>query len=406
MARHTTPDGTDDFDIQSIAGFKGYVSASDPTNTDPHYMVRGSQNVYKKISGTIANRPGRKLYDATSDSTQAKCNTGYVWSTSLGQELPLRVANSKLQFYSTISGTGTWYDLLTGLTKTRFVFDYWWDNTDKKSKLLAVNGTGGTIYDWAGGVALFSSYAGGVITLDRNAATAGFATAGSVTIGGISYTYTGISGSTLTGTSDATAAVAGTTAYSAIKTVTSLTSGPSSTYSCDFIRVITNQLYVGSYSSQLLYISKNTNYADFSFSIPRLSGEGDTVLLDGVGKGIGAIQGQAHVFYGRSWLLKIYFEQLTVGSVLSEITKTEKIPLGQLISAQGHEFITALGDNLLYLDQANQLRSFGNFRNLYVAKSVLLSQQVQEELAQEDFTGGSIRVVADRRGDVLSLIHI
>lgn len=401
MTSRTTPDsGTDDFDISSVSSFIGYASSVDPTNSSDKILVRGSQNVYKKISGTIANRPGRKMYDVA-DATIAKCNTGYVWNTSFGVQIPIRCANSKLSFYSSITGTGVWYDLLTSLSNTRFVFDSWWDNTDKKSKLLSVSGAQGTVYDWAGGIALFVSYASTVITLDRNAATAGFASSGTVTIGGVDYTYSGISGSTLTGTSDASGATANAAVYSKIATITSFTSGPDTTYACDFIKVVENQLYIGSYTSQLVYMSKNTSYTDFSFSSPRLTGEGDIILLDDVGKGIGAIQGSAHIFYGTSWLTKITFNQITVGGTLSEVVKSEKVPLGQLIAAQGHEFISALGDNIIYLDQNNQVRSYGNFRNLFVAKAVLLSQALQEELAEESFTGGSLKVISDRRGDLI-----
>lgn len=396
------PPGPDDFSIVAVNSFRGYVSALDPTNADPRLLVRGSQNVYKKISGTIANRPGRKLYDASADTTVAKCNSGYVWRTSLGAEIPIRCANLKLQFYSTISGAGVWYDLLTSLSKTRFVFDTWWDNTDKKDKLLAANGTAGTIYDWSGGIALFVSYAGGVITLDRAAATAGFATSGSVTINGVDYTYSGISGSTLTGTADASAASANQVVQAKITTVSSgsFTSGPASTYAIDFLRVTANQLYVGSYTSQLIYLSKNTSYTDFSHSTPRVSGEGDVVIMDAPATGIGERGGNAHVFYGTDHLAIISFQQITIGSTLSEQTLSQKVPLGNKIAALAHEFIDNLSDNIIYLDQANQLRSFGSFRNLSTAKAVLLSQDVQDELAEEDFTLGQLKVVSDRRGDI------
>lgn len=393
--------GPDDFEVDLVSSFGSYVSSVDPTNANPRVLVKGSENVYKKISGTIANRPGRKLYDATSDDTVAKCDSGYVWNTSLGEIYPIRCANGKLQVESDVTGSRVWYDLLTSLTLTRFVFDTWWNNTDKKDTLLTVNGDTQKLYSWGGGFALFVSYLGGVITLDRNAATAGFSSTGSVTINGVDYTYTGISGSTLTGTSDASAAVLDQVVMEKIVTKTSFSSGPGSTYVCDFIRVVANQCYYGSYTSQLLFISKNTDYTDCAHSTPRVTGEGDTVILDSVGKGIGVRGGSAHVFYGTSWLTIISFNQITVGSTLTEQTLSEKVPLGNLIAAQAHEFIDTLSDNIIYLDQANQLRSFGSFNNSNTAKAILLSQAIQEELAQETFTLGQLRVVSDKRGDLV-----
>lgn len=397
MTKRVTPEGTDDFNVQLVSSFKSYVSSVDPTNADVHLMVRGTQNVYKKISGTIANRCGRKLYDATTDSTIAKSDSGYVWNTSLGAILPIRIANSLLQFYSTVSGTGAWYTLLSSLTTTQWVFDTWWNNTDKKDTLLFVGGDSNT-YAWSGGIALFVSYAANVITLDRNAATAGFASSGTVTINGVDYTYSGISGSTLTGTADASAASANQVVYS--KVVTSATT-PASGFTNDFIRVVNNQLYSGSYTSQLIYISKNTDYTSHTQSTPRVPGEGDIVILDAPAKGIGLRQGLAHVFYGTSHLAVISFSQITVGSTLTEQTLSQKIYLGESVACLRHEFVDALSDNLIYLDQAHQLRSFGSFRNIFTSKSVLLSQAVQDELAQETFTGGQLKVVTDRRGDLV-----
>lgn len=400
-SKRTAPEGTDNFDVQLVSSFASYVSSIDPTNADPRVLVRGSMNVYKKISGTVANRPGRKLYDATTDATVAKCNSGFVWDTSLGARYPIRCANGKLQVESNITGSRVWYDLLTSLTLTRFVFGTYWDNTDKKDKLISVNGAVATVFDWSGGFALFVSYAGNVITLSANAATSGFASSGTVTINGVDYTYSGISGSTLTGTQDASAAVAGQVVMAKIITTTSFSSGPATPFAIDFFRVINNQAYYASYTSQLVYISKNTSYSDCAHSTPRITGEGDTVLLDAPAKGIGARSGNAHVFYGTSFLAIISFSQITVGTTLSEQTLSQKVPLGNQIAALAHEFIDSLSDNIIYLDQSNQLRSFGLFPNLFMAKTVLLSQAVQDELAEEDFTLGQLRVVSDRRGDLV-----
>lgn len=393
----TAPEGTDNFDVAVIATFKNYVSSADPTNTDERFLVRGSQNVYKKTSGTVANRPGRKLYDASTDATLAKCDSGHVWKTSLGATFPIRVANSLLQAYSTVTGAGVWYTLLSGLTTTQWVFDTFWDNTDKKDKLVFVGGTTST-YAWGGGIALFVSYAGNVITLDRNAATSGFASSGTVTINGVDYTYSGISGSTLTGTSDASAAVLNQVVLA--KVVTSATT-PDAAFTNDFIKVVGNQLYSGSKTSQLIYISKNTDYTDHAHSTPRLTGEGDIVILDAPAKGIGSRQGFAHVFNGTSGLAVISFDQITIGSTLAESTLSQKIYLGESAAAYSHDFIDNLADTLIYLDQAQQLRSFGSFANLFVAKAVLLSQDIQDELAEENFLYGQLKVIADRRGDLI-----
>jgi hypothetical protein len=287
------------------------------------------------------------------------------------------------------------------LTLTRFIFDPWWDNTDKKDRLVMVNG-GTNVYDWSGGFALFVSATPTVITLDRSAATAGFASTGTVTINGNDYTYTGISGSTLTGVgSSAAGEAANSVVMQKINTTAnaSLTSGPGMEFVNDFIRIVGNQMYLGSYTSRLIYVSKNTNFKDFGKSSPRLTGEGDILTLDDVSTGIGVRQGLAHIFGGSGSLYLVSFNQITVGSTLSEQTKVDKIQLGAESAAQAHEFIDVLSDNIIYLDKANEVRVFGTFRNLSTSRATMLSQDIQDELHLTDFTGGHLKVVSNRSGD-------
>lgn len=129
--------------------FPGYNSANDPTKIDPSIMVGGSLNVYKKINGNIANRPGKKLY-SPADTTSAPVTSEYVWNKG-SKDYIFQVANSKLQFLY----NNTWYDLLTGLTTTRWVFDKWFSQAENNGYLVGVNGAG--IYTWSGGTATVGS---------------------------------------------------------------------------------------------------------------------------------------------------------------------------------------------------------------------------------------------------------
>lgn len=148
---------TDNFQFDLVSEFSGYNSSRDKTNIKDTFLVRGSKNVYKKLSGTIASRPGLKTR-GSDDTTTEGVKSSWEWNTSLNAELPLRVANSKLQVESDVvtAGTYVWYDLLTSLTKTRFVFDSWWDNTDKKDRLIMCDGTDDLRY-WSGGITKVAS---------------------------------------------------------------------------------------------------------------------------------------------------------------------------------------------------------------------------------------------------------
>jgi hypothetical protein len=68
----------------------------------------------------------------------------------------------------------------------------------------------------------------------------------------------------------------------------------------------------------------------------------------------------------------------------------EKLPVSALSGALSHEFITIVGNNIVYLAQDNQLRTIGTFRNIFDIKFPDFSQVVKDEFTEEDFTGGHI----------------
>lgn len=386
-----------EFGITSM--FPGYNSSFDKTNLPEGVMIRGSVNMYKKQSGTLAVRPGL-LRRGAADATLAGVDSSFEWNTWDGRCLPVRICNGKLQVESDIVSDGTfiWYDLLTGLTTTRWVWDAWWDNTNKKDVLLSVDGTV-NMRSWSGGAALFVSYVGAVITLDRNATTAGFLTGGgTVIINGTTYTYGGVSGSTLTGTSDASAAVANQPVFDV---PVSSSNTPASSFTADFLKVIDNHVYVGSYSSRLVYVSKTTSYTDYAQSTPRVPGDGELITMDGNGKGIGVHEGQATIAAGTNLWYEVSFSQITVGTTLTEQTKVKPIRMAGLQAALGHEFIDSMENDLVYLDQSNQLRFYGNFKNLLETKMPSISLQVRDELYDEDFTGGHLRTISTDTGAIV-----
>jgi hypothetical protein len=102
-----------------------------------------------------------------------------------------------------------------------------------------------------------------------------------VVIDGEEYAYTGGEGTgTLTGVTPSPLAggvVAGDYAIQAVRT-----NSPSalSGLKNDLISMLTNNVYIGSLTSRQVWISKNTDFTDFSFSTPRVSGEGFDLTLD------------------------------------------------------------------------------------------------------------------------------
>lgn len=469
--------------------FKGYVSALDPTAAGVGVLIGGSQNTLKLLDGNVGNRPGLKRR-GTADATIASVTSSTEWYTSLGAVIPLRVTQeNKLQFESDIADGETlvWYDLMTGLDSTRFVFDTWWDNTLKKDTLLFVKFDNNT-YSWQGGIAKLESsntsdasgiiatmtlaatgasyavndtltiaggggsgatatvdsvsatgavtsftlvtrgtgysntsgaatttsgggtgatititVATGAIELDRDPTAAGFAPSGSVLINGNTYTYGSVSGNFLLGISpDPTSEADDSVVFSTVVTHSNKPTGATDNFTNDFIKVVTNQLHVGSYNSRLIYVSDQSDYTDFTVPAVRAPGDPDLLTLDSSARGItvqkGSSDGSGHavVSGGLGDWYTFLRENVTVGSTLTEQVTVVRSQSADLATALAHEFIEIVGDTLLFLDQNNQLREFGNVRNIVNPVYPLLSLDIFTELQNRDFTGGHMRAVADQ----------
>lgn len=381
------------FDMNIISQWQGYNSTNDKTNLAPNIMVQGSQNIYKKLSGNLAVRPGLKRI-GSADSTQSPASSEFIWNTSWGATYPLWISNSKLQVYI----GGTWLTLLSGLTSTRWVFDKWWKAAEAKDRVLMVNGDS-NIYHWSGGYAVILSTTANTITKTGSTtwAQAGFSTTGgekTIVINGTTYTYTGgESTTTLTGvTGNPTGEANGSNVLQAVQTTSNT---PAASFPNDFIKVINNQAYIGSYTSRLCYISSNTNFANYTVPTPRVAGDPELLTLDSTLNGIGVKTGNAAISIGTGEWAIVSFSNITVGTTLTQQTVVDLKPVAKGAAAYAHEFIGNSGDNLIYLSKDQQVREFGNFNDLFFNAYPSLSLQIATELSAETFTGGGLKCIGE-----------
>lgn len=213
-------------------------------------------------------------------------------------------------------------------------------------------------------------------------------------IGGVLYGYTGgETTTTLTGVIPDPSALVATTVV--LQGVVTHDNKPADAFSNDFIKVINNQVYVGSYTSRLCYISSNTDFTNYTVPSPRLVGSPELLTLDDTLNGIGVRQGLAHISIGTGKWAVVSFNDITVGTDLTQQTKVDVKPVANQAAAYAHEFIDNNGDNLVYLAKDQQVRTFGDFNNSFVAAYPSLSQEISTELSAETFTGGGLRCIGD-----------
>lgn len=346
-------------DFQLTLGCKGYVTKPDLTATDELFLVSGSRNVLINDQEKVESSPGYTLFaDASTSGNGVKSQA--KWTTNRGDETLIRESNGTLEFYSEVSDD--FETLLTGLSATFPVrFATIWDGTELIDALLFVNHSS-SLYSWSGARGTYASATSNTITINETIGEEGFWTAGTREIrvkdsGGTwrTFAYTGISGSQFTGvTPDPTAFtfLANAIVVQAVRTTATT---PASGFTNDFIKVLENQVYVGSASSRVLYISKNTSYTDFSKSTPRLPGEGATVTLDDVCRGLETDDEQMFVFSGDDLVYFVDF-LFTAGSAADrETVKVKPIVSGSNQGAISQELITNIKSSIVYINKNNEL---------------------------------------------------
>lgn len=508
--------GPDDLEFKLVGEgtlnpFNGYISDQDKTTLLPQTLVQGSQNVRKTLASTIAPRQGKKVYDPL-DTTADGIKASFDWYDSLGNQLAIRVlASGKLQMLSNAANgvNLVWYTLLSGLTKTRFIFDTWWDAVNQKDLLLAVNGSSSE-FSWSGAFGFLSSasvtarnslwqiripngistsgtyaigdvltLAGGVggqvtvtaltggaipsavkltalgsgytagngiatsggggtgMTIDivqvrdtytvtktgastfaqlgftndaqtssttANTAVKGVNTTNNrIMIGGVEYAYFGGVGTTIltgvggyTANSDPTGVAANSFMFQSIIEHTNFIS---SSYLIDFIRVTNNQVANGSYSSRVVYVA---NASDFTItgSGAALPGYNFVLTLDENACGFAVRQGNLQIGAGLADWYEVSITTIALSPASNIVQNYTQINVLKRTSADlsaplGQEFITNMGDDIVYLGQDHQIYIYGSFTDQFTNRFPSLSQAVRTELVATDFTGGHIRATTD-----------
>lgn len=371
-----------------ISEFKGYVNKVDITNTDPRYLVAPSQNVIINDGERVGIRPGYELFGGT-NATLAPIESSYDWVTSTNVERNLRAYDDKLQVYYASS----WIDLMDGFSSVNFNFAEWWSISEVKDLLIFVNGTS-NIYMWSGGITTLASSTATTLTKEGTTTWAEdrFLLSGTreVVIGGTTYAYTGGEGTTtLTGvTPDPTAGghAVGSVVIQKIRTTanSSATSLPS-VFNNDLIRVLDNYVYIGDLNRRDIYVSKNTNYLDFSFTTPvRVPGEGAIITLDSSPVGFVVEDSSMYITGSKDdW----YQTKFTLSSDLTkESLNVIKLKSGPGQGAYAQESIGNIKNSVVYFSNEKTVDTIGRVENIDTPQSLPLSDAIKSELLSYDVT--------------------
>lgn len=371
----------------------GYVTAENLTNTDERHLVAGSRNVLIDRQRKVSSRNGNTLLGTRSaDTTQ--CRNGLTWNTSTGTELMLRTYDDELEVYlGTVDGTtlNNFYRVANGFPTTGTPrFTLWYDDTNVEDILLSVWGDT-NVYEWNGAVAVVDSVAATTVTKKgtNTFAQNRFYTASNKilvnTRTGTEYTYTGGEDTTtLTGIADTSGIQAGDVLVQKIITTSDVVSASRNNHT---IFTFENQVLYGSDDDQEVYMSANDDYADFTFSAPRVPGEGTIFTLDDPVSGFGVFPDNLIIFAGKSSIYRAKPEDVTVGSTQAEIFRVRKYNTGLGQSAQNQEVIQNIGDSLIYLSHEPAVRQIYSPDEIQGGKEPrTLSNPIKPDFDAEDWS--------------------
>lgn len=373
-----------------------YNSKAEPTQVDPYLLISPSQNVLIDDKKKVKTREGYTLYGATSADLYG-IESQYDWNNSSGDEINIRCLNDEIQFYD--DNSEAWITLKDSFTAVDFCFATWWDTSEKKDLLLFVNGSD-KIWDWSGAITTLASVTTNTITKNGTTTWAQerFLTSGTrqVVINGTTYTYTGgETTTTLTGvTPDPSGEAANSTVFQAVR---ENDNEPADGVANDIIAVSDNQLWILSNTSREVYVSKNTDFKDFSFSSPRIQGEGDLIVLDDIARAFIPREGARYISAGKDYWYRHEFKviELSSGSV-AEISEIKPIKTAAGQAAQSQDLTCLMGDVIAFIDFNNILRILGNIENLENQAIQSISDPVKSDFDTENFTGGQLKFHKNR----------
>lgn len=229
-----------------------------------------------------------------------------------------------------------------------------------------------------------------------------------IIINGIEYQYDGGEDTTTLTKVYGTSTLAGSSGDVVIQSVMVDPPDDLTNFDFDFIKTVNNQIWAGSYSSRIVYISADItaggvlgflNYID---TTSHIYGDPDNIVLDNQCRGIGVKDGKVILFAGESDMYIVTPNQNVThaytdgdGQTRYNFQKIDKKQLNGMTAALGHEFIDNFGEYLIWIDQRGQLRALGTFSTIDTLKPTTLSLPVKDELFEEDFTGGHLRVIED-----------
>jgi len=368
----------------------GYNTSQESSNADTRLLIAGSKNVQIDFQKKVKIRSGYTRLGAA-NTALTEVRNAWTWFTSTGTVIAQRFYDDELEMYlGTIDGTviDAWTRISSGWSTTaKMRSTTWFDSVENTDLQLMVQGDA-NIYEYNGAIAIVDSVTGTTITKTSTTTFAQnrFYTTRNKTVvcvrTGTEYTYTGgETTTTLTGIADTTGLIAGDILVQ--KVVTNFNE-PVAGHTNHFIYTFENQVVIGSNDDEEVYISKNTDFKDYSFSAPRIAGEGALFTIEDRPTAITSL-GKLLLVFSRSSVVKAHFEEIAVSTTLAETLKVDKLFTGLNQGALNQETMIQIGNSLAYISNEPAVRIIDSPENLTGINPKTFSNPIKPDFDAEDW---------------------
>lgn len=210
----------------------------------------------------------------------------------------------------------------------------------------------------------------------------------SITVDGDTYYYRGgESTATLTNVTPnpSTAAyAAGTIIMQGVQTYRNYPANNSDFFTNDIIGVLYNQIWVGSHRNQEVYVSSQSDILDYSFSDPRLPGEGVIIRFDAPPRAFAPNEESMQTSCGETLWYKSTFELSSTQTAEAVTTTLLKSGASQGAISQGGTFY--IKNSVAYISNEPTLDTLGKVENIITVQTVPISDPIQKDFNRYDFT--------------------
>lgn len=200
-----------------------------------------------------------------------------------------------------------------------------------------------------------------------------------ITINGTTYYYEGGYGTdTLTGVTPSAASLSnGDVIFSSVIEI--VNKPASTTFRSDFVNVLTNQVYYGSYNSRYVYVSKISDFTDTGKTSPvRKPGEGEQFTLDGYCTGFAPQEESMYISANPSYW---YNTKFTLSSdAQSETLTIVRLKSGALQASKINDFITPIKDSITFVTAQQTVDTLGRIELIQTPQQKELSDQIKKTI--------------------------